>query len=615
MSKKYFYGFILALSTLLLFFQPMEAKAEQTDMVVTAEAGDTSAELQALLDYNKSGAYNLTVKIPEGTYLLKKELLIYSNTTIIADEEARLMKTHLKGAMIANDLSKDKGGYTTGVNITIDGGIWDSSKISQGKGTESFRFIHGTNITVKNATICNVPENSHLITFAGIKNGIIDNCTLYGYAGSNPKEAIQLDIVHDNVIVPSMQAAYIDYDDLACDGIKITNNKIYDYPRAIGSHTSIKGVFHKNITITNNQLHDIKEAAIKAYNYVNVVISDNTIYNAGVGVLAYTYMGNQQNHYFDALKTTQKERLPTNYNIVIKNNNIYNLLEVKSGSTVSWGHGIRTIGSENRPMTGVTIENNTITNSESYGIFMQRTLNGFVTNNTIKSTANSGIYLIKKSNYCEITGNTLVQTGSTGKSPAGGIGLSASTDVEILNNTISSPANDGIFLTDKSNTCTISDNTISSSKGNGIALQGQSNETSIRNNTIENYSKTGIYANAINSVIIKTNKIYGISGKSEDAMHITGSNKTNGNFTIEENYIKTANNYGIYINSAPNSYVAANTILDIAKNAIYLDTGSDGSKIYFNIITYADESIKQYDRIDATNCKRIDRYDNLIYKI
>ncbi|MGB8451771.1 MAG: right-handed parallel beta-helix repeat-containing protein [Anaerocolumna sp.] len=616
MNKKIFYAFMLVFSVFLLFHQPIIAKAEQTDMVVTAQPGDTSVELQSMLDYNKNGSYDLTVKIPAGTYILKSELHIYSNTTIIADPKAKIMKSHMKGSMIANDLTTDKGGYTTTENITIDGGIWDSSKIAnQETGTESFRFIHAANVTVKNVTICNVPDNSHLITYAGIKNGIIDHCTLYGYIGTTPKEAIQLDIVHDNVVVPSMQAEYIKYDDLPCNGIKITNCEIYDYPRAIGSHTSIKGVFHKNITISKNNLHNLDEVAIKAYNYVNLIVSDNTIHDAAVGVLAYTYIGNQQYHYFSALKKTKKETLPTDYHIVIKNNNIYNISAIKSGKTSTWGHGIRTIGSEHRPMTGVTIEDNTIENTDGMGILMQRTPNTVVTNNTIKSTANSGIYLIKGSNYCEISKNNLTQVGSTAVSPSGGIGLSASTDTLISENALSSSAKDGIFLTDKSKTCTITGNTINNSKSNGIALYNQSNENSVQDNTIKSYNNSGIYTCKINSAVINSNNIYGKSGSSEDGIYITGNSTSNSNFTLENNYIDTSKRYGIYISNAPKCYVASNTIINTAKNAIYLDKGSDGSKIYYNIITYVDNSLERYDRINATNCKKVVRYDNIIYKV
>lgn len=627
MSKKNFVCFTLVFLLFLLFHPTLQAKAEQDnptvsanteleDLTVSANAGDSWEKLQTLLDYNKDGKYNLTIQIPAGSYELKNELIIYSNTTILADPNARLNKNHQKGAILANDLTKDKGGYDSASNITIIGGIWDSSKIAyKNKGTESFRFIHASNITIKDATICNVPENSHLITFAGVRNGVVDHCTLYGYVGNISKEAIQLDIVHDSVRVPSMQASYVRYDDLPCDGIKITNCEIYDFPRAIGSHTSIKGVFHKNIEITGNNLHDLQEAAIKIYNYQNTVISDNTIHNAAVGVLVYTYLGNGQNHYLEALKRTQKEPLPAEYNIVIRNNKIDHMLEVKTDSGTSWGIGIRTIGCKTRPLTGITLENNTISDTDRYGMLLQRTPDSRINKNSVESTNGSGIYLIDGSDYSEITDNTLTQNGSAADSLSGGIGLSATTDTLISGNTVSSPAKDGIFLDNKSNSCTVTGNTVTAARNNAIALYNQSNENSVEDNTVEDFINSGIYTFKINSAIINNNKIYGKSGISEDGININGNNTSKSNFTLDGNYIKTARRYGIYLNSAPKSYVGGNTILEIKKNAIYLDKGSDGSKVYYNIITYTDNSITRYDRIKTADCKQVLRYDNIIYQV
>lgn len=614
MTKKFLARFVLVFALFLILHPSLKVKAAEA-VTLTAKPGDTGTDLQALLNYNRYGDFNLTVKIPEGTYNLDRELIIYSNTTIIADSKAHLIKNHQKGSMITNDLTNDQGGYTAATNITIQGGIWDSYIVaSKNKGTESFRFIHASNITVKDATVCNVPVNSHLITFAGIKNGLIENCKLYGYGGIALKEAIQLDIVHDSVRVPSMQASYIKYDDAPCDGIKIIGNEIYDFPRAIGSHNSIKGVFQKNIEIRNNNIHDVSEAAIKAYNWKDTVISDNTINNAAVGILVYTYLSNGQDHYLEALSTTQKEDLPSNYNITIKNNTITNMKEVKTETGTSWGIGIRTIGSKTRPLSGVTIEGNTISDVDRYGMLLQKTPGSKITKNTVKSANINGIYLIDVSDYSEIAENTISSCGSTAVSPSGGIGIYICSDVLVTRNTISSSSRDGIFLSKNSTACTVSDNTVTSALGSGIALYQYSNECTIESNTLDKFSVNGIYTTNVSSAIIKNNIISGIAGKSEDGIKINGVNTEVSNFTVDSNYIDTSNRYGIYLKNAPKAYVGNNTILNITKNAIYVDKGSDGSKIYFNTITYTDNTITRYNRIKtADECTNVDRYDNKIY--
>lgn len=566
-----------------------ETSASLEKKEVTAVPGTTSYELQKLLDYNRDGDYQLTVHIPSGKYILNNELRIYSNTTILADSDAKLYKYHQKGSLLANDMSRDQGGYTTSKNITIIGGVWDSSPIAdKKKGTESFRFIHATNVTVKDAEICNVPGNSHLITYAGVKDGLIENCKLYGYDGESPKEAIQLDIVHDNVVVPSNQSKSIKYDDLPCDGVLIRGNEIYEYPRAIGSHTSIKGVFHKNITITGNSLHDLTEAGIKAYNYENLEISNNEIYNAGVGILAYTYISNESNHYLNALSTTYSEPLPENYNIKIANNTIWDITKSSSSAITSWGDGIRVIGNSPRPISGITITNNTIKSTQRYGIFMEKAPNTSILDNSIAQTASSGIYLINGCDNSTIQNNTLKNLGAAGGT-AGGIGLLNSNNAVINKNTITNPAKNGIYLYNQSNSCSITSNMIYSCGGNAIAAYSNSDNTTIYGNFISGYSVNGIYACDTNSAEISQNEIYGSSKSSvKDGIHIEGVKNLDNVFSLKNNYISSTR-YGIYIN-ANNSLIETNTVTKALKYSIYLDSGSNGSKLFDNIL---DNSIWQ----------------------
>ncbi len=482
--------------------------ADRTDKTVTLAANSSSAELQNLLDYNKDDNYNLTIHIPAGEYYLYKELRIYSNTTILADDEAKLLKSHEKGAIITNDLTNDKGGYLTASNITIKGGIWDSSKIS--KGSESFRFIHASNITIQDATICNVPEGSKLILFAGVKNGKVDGCTLFGYNGTTPKEAIQLDIVHDDVVVSSMQSELIHYDDLACDGIIITNNEIYNYPRAIGSHTSVKGVFHKNITISGNNFHDIDEVAIKAYNYVNVMISNNTITNASAGVLVYTSISNDKEHYLDALPGTKKESLPEDYNITIEGNIIKNIHQYGSGKSVMWGDGIRIMGSKERPMSGVLVKKNNIADTKRMGIYHSDAPEGYIGSNIITRTDNHGIY-VDNSYHTKVYYNKLYSPGKAGSS-YGGIGISASSKSVVYKNLVKNAAKSGIYLYNKSISCSISTNKIIGSSDNGIAVNLNSDYANISYNNItgkmnSTLNNRGIFVYGANNATISCNTI------------------------------------------------------------------------------------------------------------
>lgn len=517
--KKTYFAAVIVLLCILLFPNNTAMAAEKEEKIVTIRVGASSDTIQEVLDYNKKNNYDLTIKIPAGTYELKKELRIYSNTTIIADENAILLKKHEKGAMLANDLSNDKGGYGTTENITIIGGVWDSKHVwNANTGTESFRFIHATNVTIKDAIVCNVPESSHLITFAGVKNGTVENCKIYGYKGTRLKEAVHLDVVHDDVVVPSMQAVHIKYDDLPCDGIMIRNNEIYDYPRAIGSHISVKGVFHKNISIIDNQLHNIDEAAIKAYNYKNVVIRGNTIKNASAGILLYTAIDNEKEHYLNPLPGVKIEELPMDYNITIEGNTIRDMVQYKSGTSFLWGDGIRVIGNKERPVYGVSIIKNKIYSPKRFGIYITYAPNSYVGSNTLVNTSRHAIYL----DYCDSAKVYYNQVYSPGKAGTtnGGIGVSISNKVVVYKNYVKNAAKNGIFLYNKSTKCVISNNSIVASADNGISVNEDSNYSNLKNNKIignvtDGINNRGIFVYKANYASISYNTISKCKKKQE----------------------------------------------------------------------------------------------------
>jgi hypothetical protein len=363
-----------------------------------------------------------------------------------------------------------------------------------------------------------VPEGSKLILLAGVKNGKVDNCTLFGYHGTWLKEAIQLDIVHDEILVPSMQLEELHYDDLACDGIMITNNEVFDYPRAIGSHTSVKGVYHKNITISGNNFHDIDEVAIKAYNYVNVLISNNTIKNASAGVLVYTYIGNEKEHYLDALPGTIQESLPSDYNITIEGNVIESIQQYSSGNAVIWGDGIRIMGSKERPLPGVSIKKNNITDTKRMGIYSSDAPEGYIGSNIISKTANHGIY-VDKSYHSKVYYNKVYWPGKAG-STYGGIGISASNKSVVYKNVVKYAAKNGIFLYNGSTNCSISTNTIIGSSDNGISVNLNSNNASIKYNKITGKTNStmnnrGIFVYGANYATISFNIITACRPKQE----------------------------------------------------------------------------------------------------
>ena len=289
---------------------------------VATYSGAAATSIQSLLDMNKYGGYDeLIVTLPKGEYYLDRTLYVYSNTTIKVEKGAKFYKNRVYGAVIEGGILSDRGGYEGCKNITIDGGLWDAKAIMNlSEGTETFRFIHASNITIKNAEFSNLPEDSHFVVLAGSKDVLIENCSFHGYGDDGdshrePKEAVQLDVAHSVEIVPTDQ--WIVWDDLPCKNVTIQNCEFYDYSRAIGSHTAVAGIYHENIVIRNNVIRDMEEVALKLYQYKDSLVSGNEISNCAGGIVVYTELGNsKKDAYFKPLngKTVTE---PKKLNLVI----------------------------------------------------------------------------------------------------------------------------------------------------------------------------------------------------------------------------------------------------------------------------------------------------------
>lgn len=516
-----------------------------TEKSVTAKVGCTAADLQELLNLNADGQYKLTVNIPAGTYKLTKSLYVYPNTTIKANANAKLIKQSKYGAMIEVKLINDDGGYDANHDITIDGGIWDSEPLmnSRDGGTETFRFIHSNNIIIKNATLRNVPEGSHLIVFAGVQNATVTNCKFYGYGDDGdgkitPKEAVQLDTTHSEIQVPTNQADQITWDDLPCDKITISDCEFYDFSRGIGSHTAVAGRIHSNITIKNNKFHDLSDSAIRLYNYKDTVVTSNTIKNAEEGILVYTYIEDAEaDSYFNPLNG-KVGKLPADYNITISKNTITN---IKDADNI-WGDGVRVIGKSNRPMAGVKISGNTITNMSRYGIFATTAPNLTIgTGNKITTTVNHAILLEQGSSDSNIYGNVISGAKNSG------IAVYGSENVTINSNQVAS-VNTAIYLLDAVK-CTVGKsgkgNTVASSKENGITL------------STDPVQKKG-----------------------------TGCTSTK----VQYNTVKSAKTNGIFVYKTQKANINKNTIVAAGESGILVTTGSTSAKVANNTINAAKEN-------------------------
>lgn len=586
----------------------LTAEASLPDKKVTAPSGCSAAKLQSLLDLNKNGKFRLILTIPAGTYRLNRPLFVNSNTTIMASSKAKLIKQERYGAIIESRLRKSSngtdGGYNSCRNITIEGGIWDTSPLLNSiYGTESFRFIHCTNVTIKNLTLCNVPRQSHLLVFAGVKNGVVSNCKFYGYGNgqnlnSNAKEAIQLDVVHSSKLVPNQQMDVITWDDLACDGITISGCEFHDFARGIGSHMAVAGHEHNNVVIQGNHFYNIYDNAIRLFNYKNTKVTDNLIEKSQEGIFLYTYFNTGTENYLSP-NNGQKYPLPSSYNIEISSNTIRNI----SSELPSYGNGIRILGSKERPVRGITIAGNTIKSTKMYGVYALWAPRIAISNNRGISSSNTHGIFLNCCNKGKITKNSIFRAGESA------ITLYQSTGVSVNSNKISSASVHGIYGV-QSPECIIGK---SSATGNQITNTGKDaiclaapNGTSkgcgkslISYNTVTNAGRYGI--SAFHSAGINLNKntvsakghgilLQNSGGKSKVTFNTVASGVSgiridkSSTASVASNTVKKASICGIYFSESSKSTIKCNVISSSGKHGIYLTKSSSSTVITKNTV-------------------------------
>ncbi|MCQ2497114.1 MAG: right-handed parallel beta-helix repeat-containing protein [Lachnospiraceae bacterium] len=383
-----------------------------TDKAYGALAGkdSTKAIQKALDEAAKKGTKSspALVKIPAGTYYISSSLNIGSNTVLSLDKAAVMKKAINTVLYMLRSKPGNKGGFSDNENISVCGGVWDAEyKLynSNSGGTVMF-FTHCSNLTIKDTEIRN-NYGTHLIELGGVDNVLISGCKLHGFktnAGATQKEAIQLDVVHNEEMMP---AAGI-FDDSPCKNITVTKNEIYDYPRAVGSHMGVEDIYHSNIKITSNKFHDIEGAAIYGYNYVNCTIKKNTMKNVGMGVVLRNYDMGGKNSYIPRLKGVKAMSVKNNkYNYSIESNTIscstvkaenVKAKDDSSSGDSSKAKGIFITGEQERPIEAVSVIKNKIT-ADTSGIFIQWVNNSKISSNYLDRTKSA--YDVNASKYVE----------------------------------------------------------------------------------------------------------------------------------------------------------------------------------------------------------------------
>ncbi|MCR5143119.1 MAG: right-handed parallel beta-helix repeat-containing protein [Ruminococcus sp.] len=455
---------------------------------------DSRHAIQAALNYaGENGSQNdrVMVYLPKGTYKISGSLKIYSNTDLLLDDDAKIVKCFDSGCMLRNE-SSGAGGYSGAENISIRGGTWDGNTSSYG-GAYAFsniRIGHAKNILIRNTSIIN-NKNGHHLECGGVSGMTIENCYFGGYSGSLLKEAIQLDIMNCYEVF----AGYAPFDDTPCENVIIRNNTFKNLMRGIGSHTAVVGKYYTDITITGNTFNNVNDLCMMLYNYRRCSVTGNVITDCGAGI-TFNYISDENfKHFFSPVAGFDSAAANINHDAdtVISGNDISTFLT----SAQDWPFGIKIYG-------GYTKATSTMPEADYY------VNNIDILNNVVRSS--DAALKINDTNTCTVSGNTF--TTIDGGNDVQLCNITYASSLDINDNTVKNSRKSGLNI-DNCKTVTVEGNTMSGNSGVAVLCRNTTDSKVSRNNLSKNdvggvKLDTGCGSMTVEKNVIKQEAGYGV---------------------------------------------------------------------------------------------------------
>lgn len=244
------------------------------------------------LEYTGGG----TITVNAGTYQVTNNICIPSNVTLNMKDGVVFNKAGSTALDVAyaksiftlvppskDGTKKTVSGYNGSQNVTIKGN--GSAKIDcvDVKNAMGIVMGHARNVSISGVTFLN-QYGSHFIELNSSNNVTVQNCTFKGFKPfeqKSYKECINIDGTDENT--NGFNYAWSSHDKTTCKNVIIRNNTFKDVGTAIGSHTySAVGntqLYHEDVQIYNNEVDGTFNAAIRALNWKDCVIKDNTFKN------------------------------------------------------------------------------------------------------------------------------------------------------------------------------------------------------------------------------------------------------------------------------------------------------------------------------------------------
>ncbi len=543
-----------------------------------AAASDSIQKALDLARDNASKNNPISVILPQGNYIIRDTLNIYSNTIFDLSDLVNLYR-QCNAAMIRFGRSQDvSSGYNGYENITILGSPDEYTLFDGGNGTRTIlRFAHAKNVNIEYIEFKNVRKAHHL-EFAACDTVTIDNCKFNDYYPTDEEDAYNHEAIQLDVLTSGHFPDYSNYDKTTNKNITIKNSLFENVNRGVGVHSGLVGKYMDNIKIINNTFINANGYAIVGTNFINSEIKNNVIENCGSGISFRHITPSNVNYYgYGTNETISTADITTNMNCVISDNTI----SLKSTSFENTRYGINIYGKVVSKNTNanktvipkadyrvgnITIKNNKI-QSTTYanGIWLQGAIDSSVSNNSVSYNISK-----KENDQCD------------------GIKLEDSSNISVKNNTVtenstSAIARSGIYVRNTSD-ATISNNTIKQLNQDGIYLYS-SKKVSINNNAVTGVKKHGIYVDK-NSGTSK--KYIGVTSNNVSSVGDRGICINDKSYaTVSSNAISNNGGEGIYIGAGATAKITSNTVTSSGTHGICITNSSSAPTVETNTVTKA----------------------------
>lgn len=420
-------------------------------------ATDDAPAVQAALNA-AAGAGGGWVIVPPGTYRLATlPIRIYGHTRLTLMPGAVFVRGANQTMLLNGDADQTYGGYSGHGDITIEGGRWEMQATTAGL-TASRMCIslgHGERITIRDIEIRDTP-GFHAIEVNACKNVRIENCRFLGFVdpgGRDISEAVQIDLATD----VGAFGGFGPYDSTPCADIEMRGCYVgasgtagtTAWPRGIGTHNGRIGLWQRDIRVVGNTFEGCLQYAVVAYNWRDIIVSDNLMRDCGAGVRVRSTDTTKTEHTKLPNGTQTGASQPVS-DVAITGNSItgntgyddsINIEGEATGRvqavTISGNVCDTSVDTENGMRivyaSDVAITGNTVTNMSGAAISKEQCIGSTVSGNRVFGGAGAGI----SANTCsrlKIVGNTVSEVGTVGVWLVGG------SVITVESNLITSPS-------------------------------------------------------------------------------------------------------------------------------------------------------------------------------